>query len=144
MKKIFIIFVIILTGCTDSWHMRQAIKKNPDIIRNDTVVTVDTVFKAVEVPKVVERTVFVNDTIVITKYDSVTRDSVRLKIIKEPGDTIRAEMDCPDCPEINKDTTATQTILVGPTIWERLKDASLLVGLLVLVVIIIRIVKQFI
>ena len=128
----------ILAGCSASWHMRQAIKKDPGIIQNDTITVTDTVWQVVEEV----------DTIVQLQkeYDTIKyiQDSVIIELVKLPGDSVYVAADCPDCPEVTTTNTVTKTISVKPTIWERLKDAFILVGIFALVFLGVRIVKQFI
>ena len=113
---ILLLFMMMLLSCSGQWHLNRAIRKDPTLFE-DTVRTADTLFREIVVPVYTDRTVFVNDTAYITQYDTITKDSLRVEIINLPGDSIKVEVDCPDCPEITK--TETVTVVERLTFWDK-------------------------
>ena len=111
-----VILTLLLAGCSPNWHIRQALKKDPTIIRNDTIITVDTIYREVE--KI--------DTIFSIKkvkvYDTIeyVKDSVIARVIKLPGDSILVECDCPPCEDIIKTKNIIKTIKVEPNFWQKM------------------------
>ena len=105
----------LLTGCTASYHMNKALKKDPSILVADTVNYTDTVWQIVAKVDTVVRLRKEYDTI---KY---IQDSVVVELVRLPGDSIWIAADCPDCPEITKTNTITNTITIHDTFWKGLK-----------------------
>ena len=135
---VFIALLFILccpgSGCTASWHMQRAIKKDPFIIHHDTVRRIDTVWMTVESV----------DTVFRYQFDTVTyyQDSVRVVYYYNTRDSlVYIEVDCPDCPEITRTETITETIVIEKkSKWLRwVKWIGLAFGVLLVVAIILRI-----
>ena len=87
-----IIILVMSTGCSSQWHLKQAIKKNPSLITTSTH-TIDTLF--------VRDSVTITDTFTTEKVDTITiekdgvktivyrnHDIIRIKTIVK-ADTIR-------------------------------------------------------
>jgi hypothetical protein len=87
-----VLIIILLTGCSSQWHLKQAIKKNPSLIQTSTH-TIDTMF--------VRDSVTITDTFTTEKVDTITiekdgvktivyrnHDIIRIKTIVK-ADTIR-------------------------------------------------------
>lgn len=111
---IILIVLLSLSGCSASWHVRKAQKKDPSLFVRDTVEIVDTVW--IEVSKV--------DTLFTYKFDTVEfwKDSVFVKYFYQPIDsTVYIEVDCPDQQTITKTNTVTEIITVKPTLAQYLK-----------------------
>ena len=115
---LLLILIVMLSSCSPQWHLNRAIRKGPHLFE-DTLVRIDTVFRQIEVPQIVEKKVFVNDTIEIVRYDSVTKDSIYARLVRLPGDTVYLELDCPDCPEITK--TETVTVVETLSFWDKFR-----------------------
>ena len=111
----------LLSGCSATYHMKKAIAKDPTIIQNDTVYTTDTVWRVVEEV----------DTIIQLRheYDTVyyRQDSVIIKAVKLPGDSVYIAADCPDCPEVTNTGTITKTITLTPSFLQGLFKYSWLI-----------------
>lgn len=76
----FIILAILLTSCSASWHLKQAIKKGAEI-SSDTVTKPIMAF----IPQVVKDTIFESrpgDTVRIEK------ERLRIKYVELPGDSV--------------------------------------------------------
>lgn len=87
-----VLVIILFTGCSSQWHLKQAIKKNPSLIQTSTH-TIDTLF--------VRDSVTITDTFTTEKVDTITiekdgvktivyrnHDIIRIKTIVK-ADTIR-------------------------------------------------------
>lgn len=87
-----VLVIILFTGCSSQWHLKQAIKKNPSLIQTSTH-TIDTLF--------VRDSVTITDTFTTQKVDTITiekdgvktivyrnHDIIRIKTIVK-ADTIR-------------------------------------------------------
>lgn len=87
-----VLVIILFTGCSSQWHLKQAIKKNPSLIQTSTH-TIDTLF--------VRDSVTITDTFTTQKVDTITiekdgvktivyrnHDVIRIKTIVK-ADTIR-------------------------------------------------------
>ena len=87
-----VLVIILFTGCSSQWHLKQAIKKNPSLIQTSTH-TIDTLF--------VSDSVTITDTFTTEKVDTLTiekdgvktivyrnHDVIRIKTIVK-ADTIR-------------------------------------------------------
>lgn len=87
-----VLIIILFTGCSSQWHLKQAIKKNPSLIQTTTH-TIDTLF--------VRDSVTITDTFTTEKVDTITiekdgvktivyrnHDVIRIKTIVK-ADTIR-------------------------------------------------------
>jgi hypothetical protein len=82
------------------------------------------------------------DTIVRLRkeYDTITyiQDSVVVKLVRLPGDSIFVAADCPDCPEVTNNKTITKTITIKDTIWQAIGRTWWLILVLPAVYLIIR------
>ena len=111
-----IVIIGILCSCSGSWHLSQALRKDPSLIQQDTLVQIDTVY----------RTVARVDTIFKLSIDTVIyiKDSVLVKHFYNMRDsTVYLEVDCPDCPEITKEITLPQVTLY-PSTWAMVKKVA--------------------
>lgn len=102
MKYISILLLTgLLTGCSASWHLNRAVKKDPSILKPTVVTIWDTIVTppvylvdTVSVPTDGDSSVINNDTvkIVITKY----RDKMIVKTqIKEIEVPVSVQAECP-------------------------------------------------
>jgi hypothetical protein len=120
---VIVVILLLLSGCSASWHVRKAQKKDPSLFVRDTVTTVDTVW--IEVSKV--------DTLFKYQFDTVEfwKDSVFVKYFYQPIDsTVYIEVDCPDQQTITKTNTVTEIITLKPTLVQYLK--AFIISLVVL------------
>ena len=121
---LFAAILLLLSGCSASWHIRKAQKKDPSLFVRDTVVKVDTIW--LEVAKI--------DTLFKYRYDTVefTKDSIRVKYFHNYIDSlVYIEVDCPDSEVITKTNTVTETITLKPTIADYFR-----IGFFILIVLI--------
>jgi len=90
-----------LTGCSATWHLNQAVKKDPSILKPTVVTIWDTIVTppiyltdTVEVPTAGDSTVIDNDTVrvVITKYQDKLVVKTQVKEIPYP---VSVQAECP-------------------------------------------------
>lgn len=118
MKQIIsLLAIILLSSCSAKWHMNKALLKDPKIMIPDTVVTYDTVWRAV--PKVDTVFEYFNTRDTVTIF--FEKDSVIVRYLHTDS-TVYIEADCPDCPEIHKDTQTTKTVLEPQKWHEKARD----------------------
>ena len=89
---------LILSGCSPAWHIRQAIRKNPQLLKLQTILVTDTI---------VLPSVELRDTVTLKEVDTITlvKDRFRVKIIRSydtliinggcDGDTIIRVLEVP-------------------------------------------------
>ncbi len=86
MKWVKLIVLSLLTSCSATWHLNQAVKKDPRILERDTLVVKDTVV----VPPVV-----ITDTVTTRQHDTIVVEKDRLKVrIVKRLDTLIIEGQC--------------------------------------------------
>ena len=102
-----IIFLLLLSSCSSTFHLKRAIKKDPDILQEKTVTDTITIATIDSIPYVVNDTVrytyfkTTTDTLIQFKYKYIknpkTRQEIRLKskevikVVKEDAKTDRLE-----------------------------------------------------
>jgi len=102
-----LILIPLLTGCSASWHLKQAVKKDPSLLQTKTIVLTDTlelpgktIVDTLEVPTLDQWTAWENDSLRIELSlvkDAVTGES-RIKFkadIKPQTITREVKVDCP-------------------------------------------------
>jgi hypothetical protein len=91
----------LLTGCSATWHLNQAVKKDPSILKPTVVTIWDTIVTppiyltdTVEVPTAGDSTVIDNDTVrvVITKYQDKLIVKTQVKEVEVP---VSVQAECP-------------------------------------------------
>lgn len=102
MKYISTLLLIgFLTGCSATWHLKQAAKKDPSILKPTVVTIWDTIVTppiyltdTVEVPSAGDSTVIDNDTVrvVITKFQDKLIVKTQVKEVPYP---VKVEAECP-------------------------------------------------
>ena len=102
-----IIFLLLLTSCSSTFHLKKAIKKNPDILKEKTITDTVTIATIDSIPYVVNDTIrytyfkATTDTLIQFRYKYIenpkTRQEIRLKskkqikVIKEDAKTDRLD-----------------------------------------------------
>jgi hypothetical protein len=102
MKNISILLLTgLLTGCGATWHLNQAVKKDPSILKPTVVTIWDTIVTppvylvdTVSVPTAGDSSVIENDTvrIVITKYQDKMIVKTQVKEVPYP---VSVQAECP-------------------------------------------------
>ena len=115
MKHISTLLVAgLLTGCSATWHLNQAVKKDPSILKPTVVTIWDTIVTppvylvdTVSVPTEGDSSVIDNDTvrIVITKY----KDKMIVKTqVKEVPYPVSVQAECP--PQLVQPESKTEKV----------------------------------
>jgi hypothetical protein len=122
-------------GCSASYHAKRALKKNPHAFKSDTTIVIDTV--VVDVPEV--------DTVFMFKHDTVEMFVDRVKI-KHHYNPVTKEVyiaaDCPDQETIIKTETITETVIIEPTRWDKIKSGLFIAVVLLTIFGLIRAVRS--
>lgn len=96
-----LLLIGLLTGCSATWHLNQAVKKDPSILKPTVVTIWDTIVTppiyltdTVEVPTAGDSTVIDNDTVrvVITKYQDKLIVKTQVKEVEVP---VSVQAECP-------------------------------------------------
>ena len=103
-----IILLLLLSSCSSTFHLKRAIKKNPDILKEKTVTDTITIATIDSIPYVVNDTVrytyfkTTTDTLIQFRYKYIknpkTRQEIRLKskevikVVKEDAKTDRLDL----------------------------------------------------
>jgi hypothetical protein len=104
----------LLTGCSATWHLKQAAKKDPSILKPTVVTIWDTIVTppvylvdTVAVPEVGDSSVIDNDTvrIVITKYQDKLLVKTQLKEVPYP---VSVQAECP--PQLVQPESKTEKV----------------------------------
>lgn len=96
----YLILVILLSSCSAQWHLKQAIKKDPGILKPnkvllDTVIITDS-FTSIDTFTLNEVDTFISDTgkLKVTIYKFKDRYTIK-KELKRDTITIKKEIECP-------------------------------------------------
>lgn len=122
-----IILTALLMSCNAELRAQRLISKARKLdptafeINRDTLTRIDTL----EVVKIDTAFKQAKDSLIyITKYDTVTNDSVRIKYYWNTKlDTVFLEVDCPDCKEKSTTITEKETVFIEPTFWQKAQFA---------------------
>lgn len=118
---IVVAIMILLSGCSASWHIRRAQAKDPSMF-SDTVRVekIDTLI--VEVPKIDTLFRQVRDTLIEYVQETV-QGEVRIKYLwNTKTDSVFIEADCPDSEVVTKIVTEQlPPIVLEPTLWQRIE-----------------------
>jgi hypothetical protein len=120
--------ITLLSGCSASWHVKRAQKKDPSLFEVVTVTKVDTVW--IESVRI--------DTLFRYKFDTVEfiKDRVKIKYAYRTIDSlVYIDVECPPNEVITKTETITTTVTVKPTFWDKVQFVG--VALLVLIAIVV-------
>lgn len=104
---IIAVILLLLSGCSATWHIKRAEKKDPTLFVRDTVVRIDTI----------KITVARTDTIFKYDYDTVefVKDSIRIKYFHSYKDSaVYIDVECPECVQTAKTTSTTEIIQLKP------------------------------
>ena len=129
MKRIIIglLAIVLLSGCSASWHFRKARKLDSTLFTSDTVKVVDTLL--IDVPVVSEKVLF--DTLVqLVQVDPVTKIETVVKY-RIQHDSIMIE--CPDKEVVTVVQTVVNTVEIKPSLMEKAQWFLYAIGVIVVV-----------
>lgn len=107
--SLLIAIVLCFSSCSAEWHIKRAIKKNPNILKSDTILVNDTVL----VPEVRHDTTIISkpiDTILIEK------DRLKIKILRH-YDTLQVTGGCDADTIIHEIKIPYEKIIFAPKKW---------------------------
>lgn len=123
---ITILAIILLSGCSASWHIKKARKLDPTLFQAKVEIVHDTL--KIEVPKVLDR-VKIDTLVELVQLDPVTNTEYIVKY-KIQNDTIM--IDCPDNEVVTVTETKTEIVTIKPTFWEKVQwSIYIIIGLAV-------------
>lgn len=72
---IYFLLALTLSGCSAEWHLRKAVRKNPELLKSQTINVTDTI---------VLPGVALMDTVILKQVDTITlvKDRFRVKIMR--------------------------------------------------------------
>lgn len=106
---LLLVTTLLLTGCSAEWHLRQAVRKNSDLVKPQTISVWDTV---------VTEPIAVRDTVTLSKVDTIEiiKDKFRVKIMRS-YDTLIIDGGC------DADTIIRTVSIEAPVVEYRENDA---------------------
>ena len=113
MKTTILLLVgtLLLTGCSAEWHLRQATRKNPELLKGQVITVLDTIVTA---------PIVVRDTITTSKVDTIeiVKDKFRVKIMRN-YDTLIIDGGCDADTIVRTVRVDVPQLVVGETKLQR-------------------------
>lgn len=105
--------ILILSGCSAEWHLHQATRKNPDLIKPMIVNVLDTF---------VTKPIVVKDTVTLSQVDTVeiVKDRFRVKIMRS-YDTLIIDGGCDADTIIRTISVSVPQLVAGETKLQRVQ-----------------------
>ena len=125
--------ILILSGCSPEWLLKQAIKKDPALLTTTTITVTDTV---------VTDPIVVRDTVTISQVDTVeiVKDKFRVKIMRS-YDTLIIDGGCDSDTVVRTITVSVPQLVSGESGFQRVQRYTfcglvslLLIGIAILVI----------
>lgn len=133
---LLLVTTLLLTGCSAEWHLRQAVRKNSDLVKPQTISVWDTV---------VTEPIAVRDTVTLSKVDTVeiVKDRFRVKIMRS-YDTLIIDGGCDADTIVRTISVQVPQLVVGETKFQRIQRYTFwgLVSLLLIAIALIIIRKS--
>ena len=130
-RNIFLALVVLLTSCSSSWHLKQAIKKDPSILK-DSIVQIDTLLISQEVR--------FTDTLRIETLDTIRIEKERLRIeIMRVKDTFFIDAICEaDTIRLVEEIKVPQYIEKDLTFFEKYGFIAFIVAFILVLIMVLR------
>lgn len=125
---ITILAIILLSGCSASYHIKKARKLDPTLFEAKVEIVHDTL--KVDVPKFLDR-VQIDTLVELVQLDPITNTEYVVKY-EIRNDTIM--IDCPDNEVVTITETKTETITILPTFWEKVQWSIYIIIALVVII----------
>lgn len=134
---LLLVTTLLLTGCSAEWHLRQAVRKNSDLVKPQTISVWDTV---------VTEPIAVRDTVTLSKVDTIEiiKDKFRVKIMRS-YDTLIIDGGCDADTIVRVVNVAVPQLVVGESRLQRVQRYTFwgFIGLLLIAIAILTIRKAF-
>ena len=110
---IYFLLALTLSGCSAEWHLRKAVRKNPELLKSQTINVTDTiVLPGVELM----------DTVILKQVDTITlvKDRFRVKIMRS-FDTLIIDGGCDSDTIIRTVRVDVPQLVVGESGFQRVQ-----------------------
>ena len=110
---LLLVTTLLLTGCSAEWHLRQAVRKNSDLVKPQTISVWDTV---------VTEPIVVRDTVITSQRDTIEliKDRFRVKVIRS-YDTLLIDGGCESDTIVRTVTVTVPQLVAGETRFQRVQ-----------------------
>lgn len=105
--------ILTLTGCSAEWHLRQATRKNPELLKTQVVTVLDTI---------VTKPIVVRDTVVTSERDTIEliKDRFRVRVIRS-FDTLLIDGGCDADTIVRTVSVSVPQLVTGETKLQRVQ-----------------------
>jgi|TARA_R110000822_G_scaffold47189_4_gene125424 uncharacterized protein YceK len=110
---IYFLLALTLSGCSAEWHLRKAVRKNPELLKSQTINVTDTI---------VLPGVALMDTVILKQVDTITlvKDRFRVKIMRS-YDTLIIDGGCDSDTIIRTVRVDVPQLVVGESGFQRVQ-----------------------
>ena len=110
---IYFLLALTLSGCSAEWHLRKAVRKNPELLKSQTINVTDTI---------VLPGVALMDTVMLKQVDTITlvKDRFRVKIMRS-YDTLIIDGGCDSDTIIRTVRVDVPQLVVGESGFQRVQ-----------------------
>ena len=110
---IYFLLALTLSGCSAEWHLRKAVRKNPELLKSQTINVTDTI---------VLPGVALMDTVILKQVDTITlvKDRFRVKIMRS-FDTLIIDGGCDSDTIIRTVRVDVPQLVVGESGFQRVQ-----------------------
>ena len=110
---IYFLLALTLSGCSAEWHLRKAVRKNPELLKSQTINVTDTI---------VLPGVALMDTVILKQVDTITlvKDQFRVKIMRS-YDTLIIDGGCDSDTIIRTVRVDVPQLVVGESGFQRVQ-----------------------
>ena len=110
---IYFLLALTLSGCSAEWHLRKAVRKNPELLKSQTINVTDTI---------VLPGVALMDTVILKQADTITlvKDRFRVKIMRS-YDTLIIDGGCDSDTIIRTVRVDVPQLVVGESGFQRVQ-----------------------
>ena len=110
---IYFLLALTLSGCSAEWHLRKAVRKNPELLKSQTIIVTDTI---------VLPGVALMDTVILKQVDTITlvKDRFRVKLMRS-YDTLIIDGGCDSDTIIRTVRVDVPQLVVGESGFQRVQ-----------------------
>ena len=110
---IYFLLALTLSGCSAEWHLRKAVRKNPELLKSQTINVTDTI---------VLPGVALMDTVILKQVDTITlvKDRFRVKLMRS-YDTLIIDGGCDSDTIIRTVRVDVPQLVVGESGFQRIQ-----------------------
>jgi len=110
---IYFLLALTLSGCSAEWHLRKAVRKNPELLKSQTINVTDTI---------VLPGVALMDTVILKQVDTITlvKDRFRVKLMRS-YDTLIIDGGCDSDTIIRTVRVDVPQLVIGESGFQRIQ-----------------------